>query len=171
MAKLTDILRDYARIMYDLDAADGEIDADIAVELNACEEDLREKTERIEHLVEALKAKASSVKERAKALQAHAQALEVKAARVHDWVIGELERAGLAEYETDSFSLKRRASPPRLEVTDEEALRRWLQAEHPDLVAIEYRIDKREVFAMAKLTLDGKLTGAEIARGHHWRVS
>lgn len=171
MDKLTDILRRYTAIMFEIDAAEGEIDADIAVELNAAEGDLRDKTERIEHAVESLRSKAASVRERSKALQAHAQALEARAARIHDWVLGELERANLAEFETDSFTLKRRVNPPRLDVTDEVALRTWLQSEHPDLVAIRFEVDKKAVLALAKEALDGKVAGAEVARGHHWRVS
>jgi phage host-nuclease inhibitor protein Gam len=166
---LSEILAEYSSVMLALDAADGEIDADIAPRLSAAEGSLGDKLERIEHVVESLRGKAKSVRERVKALENHARALENRANRIHDWAVGELENAGLEAYETDSYSWHRRLNPPALEIVDEERLKEFLHDFHRDMIKVVESIDKKAVLALAKV--EGGLPGAEVVRGSHWRIS
>jgi phage host-nuclease inhibitor protein Gam len=168
--RLADILAEYAAIMLDVDAADGELTDDIAARLVECEEELGEKVERIEAFAEAMRGKAVAVRERVKRLEAHARALENRAASAHTWAVGQLEAAGLTRYETDSYSLAQRANPPRLEVRDEAAIMEYAETYHADWVRVVKALDKKAVLDAAKAN-GGDLPGVAVVRGTHWRVS
>jgi hypothetical protein len=169
MATLTEILADYARIMLDVDAAEGEVTDDIADRLAAAEGDLTDKVERIERLCESLTATARAVRDRAARQVDHARAMEARAERIHGWAVQQLELAGLSKFDAGDFQLARRASPPRLNVIEQDMLRSWLLDNHPETVKIVEEIDKRAVLALAK-EAGGEIPGAEVVRGTHWRV-
>ena len=170
MPTLIEILTEYGQVMAALDEAEGVVEDDIAARLSACEGDLHDKVERIEHLVESLAAKAKSVRSRVAALETHARACENRARNLREWVTGELEAAGLDRYETDSFSLKRQKSPPRLDIKDEAALWAFARQYHPEWIRVEEKIDKKAALDAAK-SEGGELPGVEVVRGLHWRVS
>jgi len=165
---LTDILTRYGAIMLDIDAAEGEVDDEIAARLTEAEGALEDKIERIEALCEALNGKARSVRARVAALEAHARACEGKAQRIHEWATSQLEAAGVDKFETPSYTLSQRKSPPRLEVANEPALISWLRDHRPDLVEIVERIEKRGVLELVKK--GEAVPGAGMVRGMHWRV-
>jgi hypothetical protein len=168
--RLADIISDYLGVLSEIDAAEGEVTDDVCLSLDACEEALADKIERIEHAVEALTGKAKAVRARVAALEAHARACEAKAKRIHDWAISQLEAAGLDRYETDSFSLKQQKSPPRLEIRDEFALWDFAREFHPEWIKVEEKLDRKAALDAAKAE-GGALPGADVVRGLHWRVS
>lgn len=168
MAKLSEILAEYGRILIEIDAADGEIEVDIAAQLNACEDALDVKIESIERLCESLGATADAVRKRAQAAMERARAMEAKAARIHSWALEQLEAAGLDKFAAGQYTLARRVNPPRLEIVEHEKLSRWLAENHPEMIRVVEEIDKKAVLTLAK---SEPVPGAMIARGHHWRVS
>ena len=170
MATLGEILSEYSSIMLDLDDTQGEVTDDIAARLSACEGEMADKVERIERMCEALRGKSASVRERVKRLEAHARALENRAASAHAWAIGELEAAGLKAYETDSYSLSQRQSPPRLDVLDEAVIMEHAEEFHPEWIKTVRSLDRKAVLDAAKAN-GGELPGVEVVRGMHWRVS
>jgi len=164
---LAEILDAYSRILVIADEADGVLDDDVGAALDLCDALLIDKVERIESLAESLRAKADSVRQRVKALELHARALENRASRLHEWVTASLEAAGFDRYETPSYTLNQRKSPPRLAVSDEGAMIAWLRAYHPETLEQIERIDRRAVLAIAKAE---SVPGATIESGKHWRV-
>lgn len=170
MPTLIEILAEYGSVMAELDAAEGVVEDDIGARLSACEGELADKIERIEHLCEALNGKARSVRVRVAALEAHARACENRAKNIHAWAVGELEAAGIDRFETDSFSLKQQKSPPKLEIRDEMALFDFARQYHPEWIRVEEKLDRKAALDAAKAE-GGELPGAEVVRGLHWRVS
>lgn len=165
--RLSEIIEEFGRVIFEIDAAEGEVVPEIESQLAECESALADKVEAIERLVESLNATARAERDRAGRIVDHARALENRASRVHAWALGELEAAGLDKYETDSFKLAKRKNPPRLEIVDEALLKTSLRLMLPDAIRVVEEIDKRAVLAFAKTAV---CPGAEVVSGHHWRV-
>ena len=119
--------------------------------LEAVGGDFDEKAGNIAAYIKNLKAEAENIHKEERALAARRRVKEKALARITEYLLCEMERAGKRKIDTPRAAISVRNNPETVEITDERKFVEWAQ-EHAESVLkyVQPEIRKREVMALIR---------------------
>ena len=119
--------------------------------LEAAGGDFDEKAGNIAAYIKNLKAEAENIHKEERALAVRRRVKEKALARITEYLLSEMERAGKRKIDTPRAAISVRNNPETVEITDERKFVEWAQ-EHAESVLkyVQPEIRKREVMALIR---------------------